>query len=97
MSKLESIRIYFKNHKIKCIDKLDDKSIDIIYDLCINSIHRYNLEISSLCANYIGLYYKCQNDLDNAIKYFKIAAEQENIYAMTNLAKIYKKKKMLKK
>lgn len=90
MTKLELVKKFY-NNIVYFVDELDDESIDIIYHLCIHGFIKDDKEINGMCANYIGLYFKHVQELENAIKYYQMAINKGNIYAMGNIGRIYEK------
>lgn len=92
MSKIDSIRKFFSHYKIECDDEMDEESIETIYQLCTNGMLIYGKKLTCICANYIGLYYHCQNNKNQAIKHFLISIGIGN-YSVAHHLEHYQKQK----
>lgn len=90
MSKLEYMKLYFIIHGIKYSNDLIGESIDIIYELYRNGNLIHTKELTGACANYIGLFYRKNENYYDMLKYYHIAIEKGNNDALFNLGCYYK-------
>ncbi|AYV79246.1 MAG: hypothetical protein Faunusvirus6_24 [Faunusvirus sp.] len=66
----------------------DEKIVNYIYELLINN-KTYNDINYNLIYYYYGTYFKIKNDETNMLKYYKLAAELNNVNAQCELATYY--------
>lgn len=93
MDKLAIINKYLRDNKLNKLHEKRYHLIDTIYDIYINGniIETTN----DFLLNVIGNYYKKQKKYDEMIKYYKMAIDKSNLYAMCNLGSYYKKQKKI--
>lgn len=89
MSQLNFIQSYLTKESIHYLNDLDEDSINTVYHLYANDKVNEITILSGVCANYIALYYDIKREHQNMKKYYKLAIEKGNAYAMYNLGRYY--------
>jgi len=93
----EAIKDYLRSNGYQYTQITDQTSLKIIYDAIINK--QFNTEefTDPLIYLYYGIYYESNNNVKNAIKYYKNAISLENDIAAFYLGCIYKNKQEVDK
>jgi hypothetical protein len=92
--KLKELSNILTTNGLSCYTKLDEKLIDILYDLMINNVMPVitdNTDIEIIL--YVAHYYNINKDFINADKYYLITIKKASVCSMYNLGCYYYKQK----
>jgi tetratricopeptide (TPR) repeat protein len=93
IKKIENKKFEFIRKKYALLNKKDyEKYQDFILKLWDNGIDKNKCYKNADILNIVGLYYYYYNENENAVKYFEMSVEKNNILAMYNLGFYYFKK-----